>query len=78
MRSHFVAGVALVFFGFSGQALTKVTAAEAERLGGDLTSVGAERAGNRSASIPEWTGGFADLQTWPMRLTCRTHRHCVR
>ncbi|TYC58100.1 DUF1329 domain-containing protein [Marinobacter sp. BW6] len=59
MRSHIVAGIAAVFFGFSGQALSKVTTAEAERLGEDLTPVGAERAGNRSGSIPEWTGGLA-------------------
>ena len=59
MRSQLVAGVALVFLGFSGQALSKVTAAEAERLGGELTPVGAEKAGNRSGSIPEWTGGLA-------------------
>lgn len=59
MRSHIVAGVALVFLGFSGQALSKVTTAEAQRLGDDLTPVGAERAGNRSGSIPEWTGGLA-------------------
>ena len=59
MRSHIVAGVALVFLGFSGQALSKVTTAAAQRLGDDLTPVGAERAGNRSGSIPEWTGGLA-------------------
>jgi|TARA_R100000687_G_scaffold75735_1_gene67333 uncharacterized protein DUF1329 len=32
MRSHFVAGVALVFLGYSGQALSKVTAAEAHNI----------------------------------------------
>ena len=34
----------------------------AARLGGDLTPVGAERAGNAAGTIPEWTGG---LQTPP-------------
>ncbi len=31
---------------------------QAARLGGDLTPVGAERAGNADGSIPDWTGGF--------------------
>lgn len=35
----------------------KVSEQEADRLGKDLTPVGAERAGNGGA-IPEWTGGF--------------------
>lgn len=60
MRSHIVAGVALVFLGFSGQALSRVSVAEAQRLGEDLTPVGAEKAGNESGSIPEWTGGLAN------------------
>jgi hypothetical protein len=58
MRSQIVAGVAAVFLGFSGQALSKVTPAEAQRLGQDLTPLGAERGANASGSIPEWTGGL--------------------
>lgn len=58
MRSHIVAGVATVFLGFSGHALSKVTPAEAQRLSQDLTPVGAERGANASGSIPEWTGGL--------------------
>ena len=34
------------------------TADEAARLGKELTPVGAERAGNRDGTIPEWTGGL--------------------
>ncbi|MES2258341.1 MAG: DUF1329 domain-containing protein [Pseudomonadota bacterium] len=34
------------------------TAAEAAQLGKELTPVGAERAGNKDGSIPEWTGGL--------------------
>jgi hypothetical protein len=34
------------------------TAAEIARLGKDLTPVGAEKAGNKDGSIPEWTGGL--------------------
>lgn len=58
MRSHIVAGAAAVFLGLSGQALSKVTASEAQRLGDDLTPVGAERGANSSGSIPKWTGGL--------------------
>ncbi|KMQ74966.1 DUF1329 domain-containing protein [Marinobacter subterrani] len=58
MRSPIVAGVAAVLLGLSGQALSKVTAAEAQRLGADLTPVGAERGANASGTIPEWTGGL--------------------
>ena len=41
-------------------ATAKVSADEAQRLkdGGDLTPLGAERAGNADGSIPEWGGGL--------------------
>ncbi|MFA5939366.1 MAG: DUF1329 domain-containing protein [Sinimarinibacterium sp.] len=39
----------------AGQADAKVDAAEADRLGKDLTPVGAEKAGNKDGTIPEWT-----------------------
>ncbi len=42
-----------------GHAHAAVTGAEADRLRGVLTPVGAERAGNRDGSIPPWTGGVA-------------------
>ncbi|SHK38222.1 Protein of unknown function [Marinobacter antarcticus] len=58
MRSQFVACIAVLSFGFSGQALSAVSVAEAERLKLDLTPVGAERGANASGSIPEWTGGL--------------------
>ncbi|SFF30305.1 Protein of unknown function [Fontimonas thermophila] len=41
----------------AGQAGAKATAQEAERLGKDLTPVGAERAANKDGTIPEWTPG---------------------
>lgn len=43
---------------FSGAALAAVTADEAKQLGTTLTPVGAERAGNKDGTIPEWTGGL--------------------
>lgn len=36
----------------------KVTQQEANRLGRDLTPVGAEKAGNKAGTIPAWTGGL--------------------
>jgi hypothetical protein len=44
------------FVGF-GSAFAGMTAEEAARLGKDLTPIGAERAGNKAGTIPEWTGG---------------------
>jgi hypothetical protein len=41
-----------------GLAAAAATDAEIARLGKDLTPVGAERAGNKDGSIPEWTGGI--------------------
>ncbi len=34
---------------------------EAERLKGDLTPMGAERAGNKEGIIPAWTGGYTTV-----------------
>lgn len=38
--------------------LAKVSPEEAARLGKDLTPIGAEKAGNKDGTIPEWTGGM--------------------
>ena len=37
--------------------LAAVTAQQAQELGGTLTPVGAERAGNANGTIPAWSGG---------------------
>jgi hypothetical protein len=58
MHKHVVAGITLVFLGFSGHVLSKVTPAEAAQLDTQLTPVGAERGANASGTIPEWTGGL--------------------
>ncbi len=42
----------------STAALAAVSADEAERLGKDLTPLGAEMAGNADGTIPAWTGGI--------------------
>jgi hypothetical protein len=51
-----VAGVAGLFFG--AQAMAAVTAAEAAKLGNELTPLGAEKAGNADGTIPAWEGGI--------------------
>jgi len=58
MRYQVFAGVAVLLLGFSGQALSKVTQAEAAKLDNELTPVGAERRGNAEGTIPAWTGGL--------------------
>jgi hypothetical protein len=40
------------------QATAALTVAEADRLGRDLTPVGAEQSGNPEGTIPPWTGGL--------------------
>jgi len=51
-----LAGLALLA-ACSGGALAAVSEAEAAKLGKELTPVGAERAGNKDGSIPEFKGG---------------------
>jgi hypothetical protein len=48
--------VATLFAAASAQA--GVSTAEAAKLKGELTPVGAEKAGNKDGTIPEWTGGL--------------------
>lgn len=52
---------AFLFAGFlslASLAVAAITQSEADRLGRDLTPLGAERAGNAAGTIPEWTGGI--------------------
>ena len=48
-----VAGLAL-----AGQTMAAVSAAEAAKLGAELTPLGGEKAGNADGSIPAWEGGI--------------------
>jgi hypothetical protein len=50
--------VAAARVGIAAPAQAKLTAAEAARLGADLTPVGGEKAGNKDGTIPAWTGGL--------------------
>ncbi|HEX6829808.1 MAG TPA: DUF1329 domain-containing protein [Burkholderiales bacterium] len=49
-----VTALALAYGGFAHAA---VTPDEAKQLGGTLTTIGAEKAGNKDGTIPEYTGG---------------------
>lgn len=52
-------GFAVVIFSATCQAsFAGVSAAEAAKLGGELTPMGAEKAGNSDSTIPAWTGGY--------------------
>jgi len=56
-----ILATAIAAAGLLGTALpahAKLTAAEAARLGADLTPMGAEKAGNKDGTIPAWTGGL--------------------
>jgi hypothetical protein len=45
-------------------AYAAVSPEEADKLGKDLTAVGAEKAGNKDGTIPAWEGGDAPLAGW--------------
>jgi len=50
--------VAAVAAAYGGLAHAAVTADEAKKLGATLTAVGAEKAGNKAGTIPEYAGGL--------------------
>jgi Protein of unknown function (DUF1329) len=54
-----IAALGLAIMPVAGSAA--VTAEEAALLGGTLTPVGAERAGNSAGTIPAWTGGYTTV-----------------
>ncbi len=56
-RSSLRIAAALSLLLMAGQVLAKADIAEAARLGGALTPVGAERAANQDGSIPAWAPG---------------------
>jgi len=57
-RNIITLAVALALAAAAPAALAKATAQEVERLGKDLTPVGAEKAGNKDGTIPAWDGGL--------------------
>ena len=56
LRTSILGG--LIAVAFAGVANAAVTADEAAKLKTTLTPMGAERAGNKDGSIPEWNGGY--------------------
>lgn len=59
---QFVLSAAGMLMLASQPALAAVSEAEAERLKGDLTPMGGERAGNADGTIPAWDGGFTEYE----------------
>lgn len=58
MKKITVVSLAISLAIASGATLAKVSADQVATLSGKLTPMGAERAGNKDGSIPEWTGGI--------------------
>ncbi len=56
-KTLYVAGILSAAIA-SSPVFAKVSAADAGKLGGELTPVGAEKAGNGDGSIPAWDGGL--------------------
>ena len=56
LRKTLLAAAFAAIFGSS--ALAAVSADEAKQLGTTLTPIGAEKAGNKEGTIPEYTGGI--------------------
>ena len=54
-----VAGIALG----ASSAMAAVSAAEAAKLGAELTPLGGQKAGNADGSIPAWDGGLTSAWT---------------
>jgi len=48
----------LLVVGLASQSFAAISAADAARLGNDLTPMGAEKAGNSDGTIPAWDGGI--------------------
>jgi len=53
--------IALVLLGPAAHAPAAVSPEEAKQLGTTLTAVGAEKAGNKDGTIPEYTGGMREI-----------------
>ena len=66
----------VALLGAAATASASITAAEADRLGKDLTPLGAIKAGNADGSIPDWAGGLTTpLNGWPNDDNYRPNPH---
>jgi hypothetical protein len=59
MKRIILATAALAALGTIAPAVAGVSAEEAAKLKGELTPLGAEKAGNKDGTIPAWTGGYS-------------------
>jgi hypothetical protein len=58
-KTHWIGFVLIIVLGLAASvARAELTAEELDRLGKDLTPMGAERAGNAEGTIPAWQGGM--------------------
>ena len=58
-KNNWIATSAFALSLVASSAFAAVSVEKAERLKGDLTPIGAERAGNKAGDIPAWRGGLA-------------------
>lgn len=58
LRTPLAALSAAALLAFASGAIARPTAEQVARLGKDLTPIGAERAGNKDGTIPQWEGGI--------------------
>ena len=59
MNKHILSTIITgILMGTSAASIAETSATDLARLGKDLTPVGAEQAGNKDGSIPEWKGGL--------------------
>ncbi|MGK2872286.1 MAG: DUF1329 domain-containing protein [Alphaproteobacteria bacterium] len=75
MRMFWATGMGAAALGFLlgiHTAIAAVSPEEASRLGGDLTPIGAEKAGNAAGTIPAWDGG---LTAPPPGITLDPSKH---
>jgi hypothetical protein len=63
MNRQWIASISLAALA-CGAATAAITPEQADRLGKDLTPIGAERAGNREGTIPAYEGGEAPPPGW--------------
>jgi len=59
-RIGMAAGALIVLAQMAGPSAAQVPQSQIDRLGQDLTPLGAEKAGNGEGSIPAWTGGLSE------------------
>jgi hypothetical protein len=64
MSRQSIAAFCMAAFGWASPAPAAVPPEQADRLGKDLTAVGAEKAGNAEGTIPAYEGGEAPLAGW--------------